>query len=906
MGSLPYILTTRLTIVAMAALVLLVNYHHVSAAIIWHLPFEGDVKDYGPAGNHGTLSNPTANYFVPDSCGKNGALRFSASILSYVSLPGSKLAGMRDFSFMFRIWKDTSCAAENRYIFSIGTTTTSQDMLVAFGDTGGPGLNFKGISAGTVTSAALAGVNYIAFAVVRKGSSVSIYVDGVLGRTYTVSAAIGTAITAYIGQDQDGPAGISGFDTNQAFCGDVDHLRWEDTARDANWVKRTNLLPRCNTEQLLVHYEFDSLAKVADYSGHRQNGTWVNGAGRLSLTPNGIQTTFNSHYHRGHATWPAAAILHRLQDWTFSFWVRRSANAGAGNTMTIMSVASTLSAQELAFQVNRSGHLIVVQADSSEGTAVQLPLNQWRHITITCNLAKTERRYYVNGVFRSVYNTPNIVPLYVDVSHGVFGQNIETAGTWSPSTFLPQKAFNGSITEFRVYGYTLTLNEIRGVYNQSRMLRTRTHSLSVMPTRTRSSTQYRTPPRTVTQPSSKSSTFSAAETASVGTLSTTPSSPFSLTLTATISLPSQTAVPTTTGSLTLTPLPPRTETYTSSDQQTASLTIDATDTHFTSPVPLTETSSHTVSSSRSRIPIHASARSITQSSSLPTYCGSLPRSQCEVRPAECRLTTEGTCVARACEPFNLNNRLCILSGCQYHASNRSCSTPPLCSSLLSSPQCRAHSQCRWASTQALCVADNIKCETMTSQHSCTASDCAWNAKATPTKCYKQILSSQQCATITSSDVCLLQKCIWLPSAAGQCIGWDVDCAQLPRPSPTTCGFLPRCYFDAFTGNCALVAAGTSGSTVEQLQIVAVDRLPAVAFPSTTIQFDFIGTRIDPLRHTVFIVEADVTSCVNSTANRTQLVPVPTSSVTSEVSMSLLEYDVLRAANIVEVTVKTIV
>jgi len=158
------------------------------------------------------------------------------------------------------------------------------------------------------------------------------------------------------------------------------------------------------TSGLVGCYPFSGNAN--DYSGNNNNGNVSN----AFLTTDRFSRINNAYSFNGSNSYislPVSSFL--LPNFTYSAWVKASANPSNGNVTRIISVGSFNGEQNLSLYNNYNGNW---RGWGFSGTNSgfwyygSLPtLNSWYHIAVTRN--NTEIRFYINGQFAGNAFYPN-------------------------------------------------------------------------------------------------------------------------------------------------------------------------------------------------------------------------------------------------------------------------------------------------------------------------------------------------------------------------------------------------------------------------------------------------------------------------------------------------------------------
>lgn len=163
------------------------------AAVYAHYSFDADYSDSSGNGRNGALTDvgTIGNSGITSTVGSymfgGGAVSFSAE-RDYVDLPASTFASGNPYTFSFWARKtagDTGQAAD--YDMVIGDRSTS-NFFIALNDVTGAGLRWRSSSSATERQADFTVAKDYAwhqYAIVASGTTISLYVDGLLSSTAT-------------------------------------------------------------------------------------------------------------------------------------------------------------------------------------------------------------------------------------------------------------------------------------------------------------------------------------------------------------------------------------------------------------------------------------------------------------------------------------------------------------------------------------------------------------------------------------------------------------------------------------------------------------------------------------------------------------------------------------------------
>lgn len=382
-------------------------------------------------------------FHLPGLYSQNNALRFDGSN-DYVQLSSQVNVGSSNFTF--EAWVKPT-ATTNGAVFAqdINGNTNHQFRLMVQNTRAR--FYFTGASASPsiqiATAANIVPTNeWSHLAVVRSGTTVTIYVNG-------VSEATGTAalINNQSGADATKPfrIGARGATSNangqNNFTGTIDELRYWNYARTVAQIK-ANMFnpPSVNSPGLMRFYEFDTgsgtTALNSSTSNPGNNGTLINGPtwvtspivyGANSLALDGANDVMS-----------IGSPLATGSSFTKEAYVY--ATQTSGNLNLISSLGSP-------FWIN-NGHLKAgiagtIEVISDPGT---FPTNTWVHVAVTFEDATNTMRLYRDG--NLVATNSSLLAIYT-------GENVYV-GSWQGSMSF----FEGKIDEVRIWNVARTASQI--------------------------------------------------------------------------------------------------------------------------------------------------------------------------------------------------------------------------------------------------------------------------------------------------------------------------------------------------------------------------------------------------------------------------------------------------------------
>ncbi|MFI5173207.1 MAG: LamG-like jellyroll fold domain-containing protein, partial [Chitinophagales bacterium] len=328
--------------------------------------FDGDVEDYSGLNNDGTLQ---AGASVADDY-----LTIAYNNVDHMIIPGDALDGATDFtmSFDFRIteFNTTGSAPTNTFIagasgvsegeFAISYEELDQTLVVAIKNSG------------TLYDIDLEDQTWYCMKVIREGSLVSVYIDGILIDANNMSSAALDISFLEFGQELDCTTGC--FVTNQCLNGDIDNFNIYPCA-DVN-AQCNVVIPPCDT---MLLYKFTD--NVDDESGNSFHGTIFADA---DVTANYLSIGYNDD---DFVQIPNEAI-NGLTEFTLSFnFILNDFNtSGSAPTNTFVAGISASNEHEFAFSYEKSSNGFEI-AIHDVGGIIPAIINagQWYCVTFYCS-----------------------------------------------------------------------------------------------------------------------------------------------------------------------------------------------------------------------------------------------------------------------------------------------------------------------------------------------------------------------------------------------------------------------------------------------------------------------------------------------------------------------------------------
>ncbi|MDP3015411.1 MAG: LamG domain-containing protein, partial [bacterium] len=211
------------------------------------------------------------------------------------------------------------------------------------------------------------------------------------------------------------------------------------------------LLPVSRNPSLVGYWKFNETSgtNAYDASGRGNNGTLTNGptwtTGKVggALSFDGV----DDYVDAGNA-----ASLNITGEITLEAWIYTTTYAYPTNEGMIVNKENSY---EFAIQ-KTTGALIAAIKDSNPWAwrgSIVVPLNQWKHLTIT--YAANVEKHYIDSILVESFA----------LSGGLQGsaQGLRISARGAPGT--PTSFFNGIIDEVRIYNRALSAAEISAIYN---------------------------------------------------------------------------------------------------------------------------------------------------------------------------------------------------------------------------------------------------------------------------------------------------------------------------------------------------------------------------------------------------------------------------------------------------------
>ncbi|HRN71002.1 MAG TPA: LamG domain-containing protein, partial [Candidatus Woesebacteria bacterium] len=443
---------------------------------------QGNIAYDSAGNNNGTLAagNSAPSWMSEDNCISGKCLYFDGTN-DYVSIPdNSNLSpGSGDHSVLTFI-KTTKDHTNTAWIYSnygsntnnlVGLSLTSNDVPRCYYRDG------SGNAATALGNTTVNDGNWHHRGCILSGSSVYIYVDGVLEQTADASS-VGTIITTGMAKTIATYAPTPG---GQSFKGFIDELKIYNYARTVDQIK-ADYAARGTTKGVSARLGESDLSKklsaglvgywkmdentgttVVDASGNNNTGTLGSGSSAPTWTGGkygsglnfdgsgdyvdvGNQAALNMTGSRTISAWIKPTILREetifsKYRWNYGLWINSS------NGMLQGYVA------KIAGDSNGAAHSLT--------TAGAISVDSWQFVTMTFNMETDKKiRIYVNGIEQQYSEQ---VPLDATQS-STFSQNAAIGASFGIANIY---SFSGQLDEVRIYNRALDPSEVQALYEYS-------------------------------------------------------------------------------------------------------------------------------------------------------------------------------------------------------------------------------------------------------------------------------------------------------------------------------------------------------------------------------------------------------------------------------------------------------
>lgn len=376
------------------------------------------------------MEDNSGNDFDPTIFGDatiiGGYLNIGYNDDDYIDIPVEVLDSIGDFTvqFDFRIttFNLSGAAPTNTIIagasdfeegeFAISYEKSINAIVVALKGSGG------------IFNVTLNEATWYCLQVIRDGSEITVYIDGVAIETIEMSAELLDISFLEIGQELDCTTGC--FATNQSLNGDIDNFSiYPCVFTEANCQP---YIAPCDT---MLLYPFD--VNVNDYSGNENHGI-VNGD--ANIDPGYLEIGFNDD---DYIDIPVSA-LNGLQEFTISFNFKLNAfnTTGTSPTNTFIAGTSAGAEHEFALSYEKSSNAFEI-AIHNMGGLIPAIINENEWYCVSFNWENDTLTAMLNGVMLPDYLVLPDDPISVTLLE--IGQEIDCAA----GCFAENQSFNGSM-----------------------------------------------------------------------------------------------------------------------------------------------------------------------------------------------------------------------------------------------------------------------------------------------------------------------------------------------------------------------------------------------------------------------------------------------------------------------------
>lgn len=251
-------------------------------------------------------------------------------------------------------------------------------------------------------------------AVVRSGTTVTLYVDGVIDGTATYSSSIGTQNSS-----QPRPRIGSYNGSNGDFSGFIHDVRLVvgTAVYTAAFTPPTSALTAITNTKLLTCNK-GYLQHANDSSGRNHFQTKAGNVTAMPFTPYDVTDGYTASTHGGsvkldgsgdYISVPTSADFNfGTGDYTIEFWIYPTYLPSDGANRTLIDYRTTSNQNVANLWLHKNGHIYLWfnGAYAISGSAGAIKINHWYHIALVRNSSKTT--LYINGIQEgSVYSDSN-------------------------------------------------------------------------------------------------------------------------------------------------------------------------------------------------------------------------------------------------------------------------------------------------------------------------------------------------------------------------------------------------------------------------------------------------------------------------------------------------------------------
>ncbi len=439
-----------------------VSASSMSKGLIAYWPLDGEnynsatsrVTDKTPYLNHGT--NSGASLDTGRDGESNGSMTFDGSS-DYVKTDEVVVSSPSELTISGWIKKESGgsnyeCALHQGAGSSVGASAfwfgvSSTDYLTA---TIGAGTGV-GWAAGQTSTLAVYGQWYY-LAAVWDGSVVRVYIDGEYNKQYNLASYNSLTTPTRIGASSDG--------ANYQFSGGISDVRIYDRALSASEVQELygSTERKFTTGSLNKGLILDMPLK-SSYTKTETAGSEVM-TDRTPYSNDGtnVGATVGSDYSSFDGNTDGINLLNNnftdLSDFTFSTWINIDGTHKHYDGAMISSGNWNTEHWSFSIEQNNDG---VNSRRPSFYASYNFNLNEWYNVVFT--RVGSTLKYYVNGVEIATTESSSYIPLGSGASNTMIGRETYAGGFF---------AFNGDISDVRIYDRALSATEVESLYGRGR------------------------------------------------------------------------------------------------------------------------------------------------------------------------------------------------------------------------------------------------------------------------------------------------------------------------------------------------------------------------------------------------------------------------------------------------------
>jgi len=419
-----------------------------SAALLMHLPLDGNLNDSSGNGNNGVFQGGTTNPGYAPAIYDQG-LNFDGND-DYITVPsfdpGSTFSASlwvnHDNIGTLNTFIEHVNNGDNRNDFYIGYDNSNNQLTVELEDNN----QWEGGACGNpkfCTGIALSSNRWYFVVVTVTPTTLKVYVDATLAYsvTHTTTVNFGNGSWLLGGDTDNNPVTTA---NNDYLDGRLDDIRIYN-----NELTQTEI---SNLYGLVGEWDFDNCNvantnDITDSSGNNLHASPINGV--TTSATGKICTALTLDGTNDYAEVPDNNLLDITQTLTVMTWIRPNSIPNSG----LMSILSKDTNYE--FHINSSGRIFWWWNNSSGNTrsftsTTAVSTNVWTHVAIVYKAGS--QRIIINGVERGTRNYNET--LFTNTNPLHFGGDQLFAG----------REFDGLIDEVKIYNRALTTEEINGYY----------------------------------------------------------------------------------------------------------------------------------------------------------------------------------------------------------------------------------------------------------------------------------------------------------------------------------------------------------------------------------------------------------------------------------------------------------